>query len=57
MTPFARLDYDTACIEAATPYEEERERYETARDTWDTIRQAIDTDLERALIDTDTQGF
>lgn len=50
MTPFTRLDYDTACIEAATAYEEERRRYEEALDTWDGIRQAIDTDLERALL-------
>lgn len=50
MNPFHALDYQTACIEEATPYEEERQAYEAARDTWGAIRQTIDTDLERALI-------
>lgn len=57
MTPFARLDHDTACIEAhyAELYEQERQAYEAAQDAWSAIRQTIDTDLERALIDTETE--
>jgi len=52
MDPFSKLAYDTACIEAhySALYEQERRRYEEARDTWD-------TDLERALICTDANGF
>lgn len=59
MTPFAPLDYDTACIEAATAplYEEQLRRREVALDTLGEIREDVNWNLEQGLIDTDTFGF